>query len=877
MRSKSVFAIVALAMLAPSITVLSATPAAAATVTAALVRTVATSSLSPPIPDPAGITYLPSRDRLLISDSEVDEVSIYAGSNLFETTRAGVLTDRGVTTAYTKEAAGVGHNPANGHIFVSDDDQFRVYEVVAGPDNRYGTPDDTRTFINTAAFGSTDPEDVEYYPPTGELFVLEGADHDVHRVSPGPNGVFDGVPPTGDDTSTEFDVQRYGAEDPEGIGFYPGRNTLLVVDSTSDAVYEVNRNVMLLNRIDISASNQLFAAGITAAPATNDPTRTDLYIVDRGVDNDSNPNENDGKLYEMSVQLPPIENLAPMVDVGRDKPTHVGEPVALNATVRDDGLPTPTTTVSWSAVSGPGTVSFSAPNAPQTSADFSASGTYVLRATASDTALTGSDELTVTVVAPGAPLPLNTPVAKAFDDVEQRPTGFTDWLGSTLNVPNAGGTTQTVGIRFDNLEVPKGATITEAWIQFTSSAANSGATTVQVRGVAADDTPTFTTSPTTVTSRPRTQASVTWTPPAWTGGGQAGTAQRTSDLRSVVQEIVARTGWNPGNALAFVLSGSGERRASSHDGSVAPVLHLAYAMPGGGNAPPTAAFTSSCSGLDCSFDGTSSSDPEGPIASYQWSFGDTTTGSGGQPTHAYAQAGTYTVTLTVTDGNGVPDSVSHPVTVSSTTSPIAFRGLARFVGNTTSAALTVPAGVQPGDALVLFATLNITTTSVSGPSGVTGWTPLTNFVTGSARTMVWRKVAVAGDGGKALTLSLSAYTKVNLQLVAYSGTAATDPVATFATRSDPANTVTHTTPTVSVTNSGSWLLSYWADKSSSTTDWSAPSGAVVRDELVGTGGGHIASLVADSAAAVSTGTAGGLTANTDAASRAATVSIVLSP
>ena len=53
-----------------------------------------------------------------------------------------------------------------------------------------------------------------------------------------------------------------------------------------------------------------------------------------------------------------------MVDVGRDKPTHVGEPVALNASVRDDGLPTPTTTVSWSTVSGPGTVSFSAPERP---------------------------------------------------------------------------------------------------------------------------------------------------------------------------------------------------------------------------------------------------------------------------------------------------------------------------------------------------------------------------------------------------------------------------------------------------------------------------------------------------------------------------------
>jgi hypothetical protein len=559
----------------------------AATVPATLVRTVATSTLSPPVPDPSGITYIPSRDRLLIADGEVDEMPIFEGSNLFEITRAGALQDRGVTQPQTKEPVGVSYMSSNNHLLVVDDDQQRVYEFAAGADGRYGTSDDSRPFFSTAAFGSTDPEDAAFYPPTGEIFVLEGSDNDVHRVAPGGNGVFDGVAPTGDDTAVEFDTLMYGIDDPEGIGYHPGRDTLLIVDFQSDRVYEVNREMMLMNVIDISVTNQIKAAGLAVAPATNDPTRMDLYIVDRGIDNDTDPNENDGKMYELSVQLPPIENLAPMVDVGRDKPTHVGEPVALNASVRDDGLPTPTTTVSWSTVSGPGTVSFSAPNARQTSANFSVSGTYVLRATASDTALTGSDELTVTVVAAGAPLPLDTPVAKAFDDVEQRPTGFADWLGTTLNVPNSGGTTQTVGIRFDNLEVPKNATITEAWIQFTSSAANSGATSVQIRGVAADDTPTFTTSSTTVTSRTRTQASATWTPPAWTGGGQAGAAQRTSDVRSVVQEIVGRTGWNPGNALAFVLSGSGERRASSHDGSVAPVLHLAYTTPGGGNAAPT--------------------------------------------------------------------------------------------------------------------------------------------------------------------------------------------------------------------------------------------------------------------------------------------------
>jgi hypothetical protein len=571
---------IVLALGATTLVVLSsAQPAEAAvpTVNATLVRTVATSALSTALPDPAGITYLPDRDHFLISDSEVDETPVFKNANIIETTRAGVVVDRGVTTAYSKEPAGIGYNPSNAHVYTSDDDQFQVHEIAAGTDNRYGTADDPHTAFSTAAFGSTDPEDVTYFPPTGELFVLDGADNDVHRVGAGPNGRFDGVPPTGDDLATEFDVQRYGAEDPEGIGYDPARGTLMVVDSTSDSVYELNRELMLIDRINIAASNQVFAAGITVAPATDNPSRYDLYIVDRGVDNDTDPNENDGRMYELRADLPPITNLAPVVDAGRDAPVEVGAALDLSASVRDDGLPGPSTTVAWSTVSGPGTVTFSAPTSEQTTAQFSATGTYVVRATASDGALTGSDDLTVTVVAVGAPLPLDTPVAKAFDDVEQRPTGYTDWLGATLNIPRAGSTAQTIGLRFAGLAVPRGATISEAWVQFRASGSTSGTTSVQVSGIAQDNTATFTTSPTTVSSRPRTQAAITWAPPAWTSG-QAGAAQRTSSLRSIVQEVVNRPGWRSGNALAFVMTGTGERRASSHDGTTAPVLHLAYTL-----------------------------------------------------------------------------------------------------------------------------------------------------------------------------------------------------------------------------------------------------------------------------------------------------------
>lgn len=70
------------------------------------------------------------------------------------------------------------------------------------------------------------------------------------------------------------------------------------------------------------------------------------------------------------------------------------------------------------------------------------------------------------------------------------------------------------------------------------------------------------------------------------------------------------------------------------------------------NQPPVASFTTSCPTLTCTFDASGSTDPDGTVASYAWTFGDGTTGSGVRPSHAYAAAGSYPVTLTVTDSGG---------------------------------------------------------------------------------------------------------------------------------------------------------------------------------------------------------------------------------
>jgi subtilisin family serine protease len=95
---------------------------------------------------------------------------------------------------------------------------------------------------------------------------------------------------------------------------------------------------------------------------------------------------------------------------------------------------------------------------------------------------------------------------------------------------------------------------------------------------------------------------------------------------------------------------------------------LLYADPAGAqdltNVPPTAVFTASCSDLLCAFNASTSSDSDGSILGYDWAFGDGGAATGVTATRAYSTAGTYTVTLTVTDDRGATDTASQAVTAS---------------------------------------------------------------------------------------------------------------------------------------------------------------------------------------------------------------------
>ena len=80
------------------------------------------------------------------------------------------------------------------------------------------------------------------------------------------------------------------------------------------------------------------------------------------------------------------------------------------------------------------------------------------------------------------------------------------------------------------------------------------------------------------------------------------------------------------------------------------------------NSPPTADFSFTTSGLTVDFTDLSS-DSDGSVVAWKWSFGDGASSTDKSPSHTYAESGTYTVMLTVTDDNGATDSKSTDVIV----------------------------------------------------------------------------------------------------------------------------------------------------------------------------------------------------------------------
>lgn len=172
----------------------------------------------------------------------------------------------------------------------------------------------------------------------------------------------------------------------------------------------------------------------------------------------------------------------------------------------------------------------------------------------------------------------NAQVQSADDDAEQGNNGFVDLNSSDLELTEDNGNQQTVGIRFKDVHIPDNARITNATLRFTADETTQQNTSLTIKGEAADNADAYQGGALNfqnISGRPTTNNIVNWSPTPW---DSAGKVYASPDITPIVQDIRGRSGWQNGNAMAFVIDGSGSRVATSFDGSSneAPVLHIEY-------------------------------------------------------------------------------------------------------------------------------------------------------------------------------------------------------------------------------------------------------------------------------------------------------------
>ena len=163
-------------------------------------------------------------------------------------------------------------------------------------------------------------------------------------------------------------------------------------------------------------------------------------------------------------------------------------------------------------------------------------------------------------------LSTGVPVNHVNDDAEESGSGSVDLGSSDLELVEDSGT-QLVGLRFNDLRLIRGTKIRGAHIQFTCDETSDDPTSLIISAQDADNAARFSDDQHDLSSRTLTQKQVAWNPAEWSKSGQAGDAQRTPDLAALVQSVIDRPDWRPGNSLAFLISGTGKRVANASSGN----------------------------------------------------------------------------------------------------------------------------------------------------------------------------------------------------------------------------------------------------------------------------------------------------------------------
>jgi hypothetical protein len=279
-------------------------PVAAAT-QGVLVKVTLTTAWPTDSPDPMGLTYNPRAKRLLISDSEVDEIpALWKGKNFFIAKRGGGLTSARTFKKFTVEPEDLAWDNKHQALYVTDDDLDRVFRVRRGKDGLIGTRDDVVvTVLHTRRFGSFDPEGLAWRGGRKPMLIVSDGDPGpgtarVYEVRRGKDKKFG----TRDDVVRKFGTHRFGFTTAEDVALL-GKH-LFIVSSREKFILETTMDGRLVQKIDISGLGIRKPSGITFAPGTDGGLHR-IYLTDSGADNNVDPTENDGRLFELKLVAVP--------------------------------------------------------------------------------------------------------------------------------------------------------------------------------------------------------------------------------------------------------------------------------------------------------------------------------------------------------------------------------------------------------------------------------------------------------------------------------------------------------------------------------------------------------------------------------------------
>lgn len=156
-------------------------------------------------------------------------------------------------------------------------------------------------------------------------------------------------------------------------------------------------------------------------------------------------------------------------------------------------------------------------------------------------------------------------------------------------VTPAAGENAWVGLRFPDLQIPQGATITDARLDVSSASDSLSTTNLVIHAEDTENSAPFAGDTNNISQRNRSYTSVNWNAiPEWDDDGN----YETPDLSSLLQLVVNKPGWCGGNAMGLIIKGSGERLIDAYDGGsgTSPKLRVSYTLD---NIPATGGCTTS--------------------------------------------------------------------------------------------------------------------------------------------------------------------------------------------------------------------------------------------------------------------------------------------